>query len=67
MNLSLYALLSMCFEKMYIVKPISSRITSNERYVLLINYFDNLDEGEFDILIETLQKQYKKKVRILFY
>ena len=66
MNLSLYALLSMCFEKMYIVKPVTSRITSNERYVVLINYFDNLDEDEFHILIETLQKQYKKKSEYSF-
>lgn len=66
MNLSLYVLLAQTFEKIYIVKPISSRITSNERYLVLINYLDNLTENDFKLLINVLQKKLVKKSEYSF-
>ena len=48
-------LLSNSFEKVYIYKPETSRPANSEKYIVCLNYLDNIDENEKNNLINNIK------------
>jgi len=54
-------LVQVLFEKVYVIKPVTSRITNNEVYWILIDFKRELFEPILDSLLSILQKEEDKR------
>ena len=68
-SIDIIYLLSIYYEKVYIVKPYTSRYANSEKYIVCINYHKSITEGminKFKDILKILNKIDFKKYNIVF-
>lgn len=63
-SLKFIAILSELFEKIYFVKPLMSKSSSNEKYAVCLNFIYGESDKEYKHILESLEKLYEKMSKI---